>query len=105
MNNQVNEYTKLIKSNTKVLRSNYKVKNLGIFGSVVRNEQTEKSDVDILIEFSESVGLFHFIKLKNFLSTILNHKVDLIQKGALDRNQKKRPGMKERVLKEMIPIL
>lgn len=44
MNNQVNEYTKLIKSNADVLRSNYKVKNLGIFGSVVRDEQIEKSD-------------------------------------------------------------
>ena len=105
MNKQVEKYTKLIKSNTTVLEGNYKVKSLGIFGSVVRSEQTEKSDVDILVEFSEPVGFFLYNDLKYFLNKILQHKVDLVTKRALDQNEERRPGIKDRVLKEVKLVL
>jgi predicted nucleotidyltransferase len=50
------------------LRKKYKVKTIGVFGSYVRGEQNKKSDVDVLVEFEEPVGLFEFMALENYLS-------------------------------------
>jgi len=66
-----------------VIKDKYHVKNMGIFGSVARGEQNEKSDVDILVEFSSPIGMFDFIRLENFLSKILGKKVDLVSKNAI----------------------
>ncbi len=70
------------------LKEKYKVKQIGIFGSYVRGEQTEKSDVDILVEFSEPVG-FLFIHLADYLEEILGVKVDLITPSAIKSNRQK----------------
>ncbi|XCH48411.1 nucleotidyltransferase family protein [Thermodesulfovibrio sp. 3462-1] len=55
------------------LKERYKVKEIGIFGSYVRGEQREKSDLDILVGFDESaeIGLLEFVHLENFLSVYL----------------------------------
>jgi uncharacterized protein len=66
-----------------LLRERYKVKELGVFGSYVRAEQTEDSDVDVLVEFSETPSLLKFINLENYLSDNLGVKVDLVHKGGL----------------------
>ncbi len=50
------------------LKDKFKVKTIGVFGSYVRGEQNRSSDVDILVEFEEPVGLFEFMKLENYLS-------------------------------------
>ena len=86
-----------IKQNMGILRQDYKVKKFGIFGSFVRNEQKEDSDIDILVEFSEPIGL-EFFALENYLSEILGTKVDLVTKPAL------KPIIREDVLKELIEI-
>ncbi len=74
----------------------YHVKRLGIFGSVVRGEETKESDVDILVEFKDSISFFAFIRLENYLSDLLQQKVDLISSKAL------KPAIKNDVLKEII---
>ena len=51
---------------------------IGIFGSVVRGEHTENSDIDILYQLKETVGLFNIIRIKDSLEEKLNKKVDLI---------------------------
>ena len=51
----------------------YGVKSLAIFGSVARNEETDQSDVDILVEFGRPVGLFEFVRVKNHLEKILDN--------------------------------
>lgn len=79
-----------------VLEERYSIKELGIFGSYIRNEQTEISDVDILVEFSQTPSLLKFINLENYLSDHLGIKVDLVHKSGL------KPGIGERVLKEVI---
>lgn len=73
-----------------------KVKRLGIFGSFARGDQTAKSDVDLLVEFSDSVGYFHFFEVQSFLAKILGRNVDLATKRAL------RPEYQEEVEKELI---
>lgn len=73
-----------------------KVKSLAIFGSLARNEARKGSDIDILVEFSEPVGYFHFFDVKTFLERILKSKVDLVTADAV------RPEFREQIEKEMI---
>lgn len=73
----------ILKRNKQVLKNEFKVKQLGIFGSFVRGEQKKNSDVDILVSFSETPGLFDFMKVENQLSVMLKRKVDLVMKGSL----------------------
>lgn len=81
-----------------ILKEQYQVKTIGFFGSYARGEQNQKSDIDILVEFVEgnSVDLFDFIELEDFLSKQLGIKVDLATKNAL------KPLIKDQILKETI---
>lgn len=51
---------------------------IGIFGSFARGEATDKSDIDILYSFKETVGLFSIIRLQQELEKELNLEVDLV---------------------------
>lgn len=72
------------------------VRSLALFGSVARDEAGERSDVDLLVEFEEPVGLFEFLALKEHLECVLGCPVDLVTPAAL------RPHMREHVLFEAI---
>ena len=78
------------------LKEKYKVKEIGIFGSYVKNKQKEGSDLDILVEFKEVPSLIEFIEVENFLSDKLKIKVDLVIKKAL------KPHIGKVILKEVI---
>ncbi|KAF0216755.1 MAG: DNA polymerase beta domain-containing [Geobacteraceae bacterium] len=65
------------------LRQIYGVAEIGVFGSFVRGEQREDSDVDILVELSRPVGFVAFVRLEEHLQTLLGRKVDLVSKKAL----------------------
>ena len=78
------------------IRSRYGIKKMGLFGSYVRNEQTKKSDLDILVQFNESPGLFGFIDLEEYLSRLFGVKVDLVTKKAL------KPFIGRRILREVV---
>lgn len=79
-----------------LLQEQFQVSELGIFGSYVRAEQTETSDVDILVEFSVTPSLLRFIHLENYLSDRLGVKVDLVHKAGL------KPRLGARILEEVI---
>jgi uncharacterized protein len=80
------------------LRNRFKVKEIGIFGSYVRKEQKRKSDIDILVTFYETIDLFTFVELENYLSDILGVKVDLVMKEAI------KPRLKEKILSEAVYV-
>ena len=61
----------------------YKVKEIGIFGSFVRDEMTDKSDIDILVEYARGTTLFDIIKMQMELSEKIGRKVDLVDKEAV----------------------
>ncbi len=82
--------------NKSILEERYKVKELGLFGSYIRQEQTETSDVDVLVEFSETPSLLKFINLENYLSDNLGVRVDLVHKAGL------KPRIGERILAEVV---
>lgn len=79
-----------------LLKERFKVKRIGIFGSYLRGEEKKGSDVDILVEFEEEPGFFEFLELENYLSKILEVKVDLVMKDAL------KPLIGKHILKEVI---
>ena len=80
------------------LQQRYQVTQLGIFGSYVRGEQTETSDLDVLVEFAPEArfGLLKFCELENDLSETLGLKVDLVMKTGL------KPHIGDRILQEVI---
>jgi len=78
-----------IKADKKAL-NDLKVASLSIFGSVARDEAIPGSDVDILVDFTEPVGLFHFARLKLHLETLLEARVDLVTPGALKQETRTR---------------
>ena len=65
------------------LRSTFKVRRIGLFGSFARQEQRPDSDIDLLVDFSEDADLFDLIKLKYFLEDRLGHRVDIVPERAL----------------------
>ena len=78
------------------LRQKYSVKEIGVFGSCVRGEQRKRSDVDILVEFEEPIGLFDFMDLEEYLENLLEIKVDLVYKKTL------KPYIGEYILREVV---
>jgi predicted nucleotidyltransferase len=80
------------------LRREFKVKEIGVFGSYVRGEQKISSDLDVLVEFEEPIGLFEFMALEECLTGLLGVKVDLVSKKAL------KPHIGERILAEVVMV-
>jgi hypothetical protein len=77
----------------------YGVASLYLFGSVARDTAGTYSDVDLLVEFKEAIGLFRFIEFRNQLEELLGCKVDLGTRRSL-----KLP-IENEVLKEAIRVV
>jgi len=77
------------------IKRRYKVKEIGVFGSVMRGEQKEASDIDILVDFEDGADLFDLTGLASFLEEKLGQKVDVVPKRAL------REEIREAVLREV----
>ncbi|MHA1219116.1 MAG: nucleotidyltransferase family protein [Candidatus Heimdallarchaeaceae archaeon] len=97
-NDKVALYIEILRKFLRDIEEKFNVNYLGIFGSYVRNEQEQFSDIDILVDFFEVPSLFQFIRLENYLSELLQIKVDLVMKEAL------KPNIGKRILKEVIEI-
>ena len=74
----------------------YGASNLAVFGSVVRDQATESSDVDLLVDLPAGTSLFQHAELKQDIEALLQHNVDLIRR----RNLK--PALRERVEAEAV---
>ncbi|MBI3235641.1 MAG: nucleotidyltransferase family protein [Bacteroidetes bacterium] len=64
------------------LERKYFVNTIGLFGSIVRDDFTEKSDVDIIVDFSKPIGI-EFIDLADYIESKLNKKVDLVSRNGV----------------------
>ncbi len=64
------------------LARKYKVKKIGVFGSYAYGGAKKNSDIDILVEFKEPIGLA-FVDLADELEKILRHRVDLVSKSGI----------------------
>ncbi len=92
------EIKRLLIEHKPELRRRYKVKEIGIFGSYVRGENSETSDLDILVVFDEPIGFFEFLELEDYLSELLGINVDLVSKKAL------KPYIGQHILQEVIML-
>lgn len=85
---------KKLKELKPILRETYFVEKIGYFGSFSRNEQNEKSDLDILVSFKKPLG-WSFFDLRDLLENKLGLKIDLVTENAL------KPRLKENILKDV----
>ena len=91
----LDEIKEVLREHKPLLEHKYHVSTLGIFGSYVRNEQADNSDLNVLVDFAAPIGLFEFIDLEEELSELLCMRVDLVSRTAL------KPYIGKRILSEV----
>lgn len=89
------EIIKIIRNSKPEMESQYGVRRIGLFGSYVRESQSKKSDIDILVGFNRDIDLFDFLDLREYLENRLHIKVDLVMESAL------KPAIGKRILSEV----
>ena len=90
------EILKIIEENRETIRG-FGVRSLGLFGSAVRGEASDDSDLDFVVEF-EKKTFDAYMDLKEFLEKLFGCKVDLVIKDAI------KPRLREPILKETIYV-
>jgi uncharacterized protein len=94
----LDEVETTLKEQMPLFQEQFKVKKMGIIGSLARGEQEETEDVDILVHFSEPVGAVKYLNLENYLSNLLEIEVNLVLRMGLSYN------IARQVLKEALYI-
>lgn len=90
-----------MKKNKKVkeILEQYGVKSMAVFGSVAKNTSTNKSDLDIIVEFKQGKkNLFRMIELSQKLSDLLGVRIDLMTKDSISRY------LRDKIEKEKIVV-
>jgi len=90
----INEILNILSDLKTEIRQRYKAEVKGVFGSYVKGEQREGSDLDVLVEFDEGANLLDLTGLSLFLEEELNCRVDVVPESAI------RKEIKESILKE-----
>ncbi|MFQ6089352.1 MAG: nucleotidyltransferase family protein [Candidatus Methanofastidiosia archaeon] len=98
MKKSLKEIKEIIKNHERELKKKYGVKEIGIFGSYLRGEAEEGSDLDVLIDFEKPIGFFKFLELEEYLSNLIGIKVDLVSKKAL------KPHIGKYIVKEIVVV-
>jgi len=75
--------------------SSFKVQEIGVFGSVIRGEQHEGSDIDLLVDLGTTADLFDLIGISQYLEEHLHARVDVVPRNAL------RLELRDQVLQEV----
>ena len=93
-----NDILEIIARHRAQLAAEFGIRSLALFGSVVRDEATPASDVDLLVEFDgRPVGLFHLSRTQHYLEGILGvPRVDLVLRDGI------KPALRENILREAI---
>jgi len=88
-----------IKRKITVILQRYGTRRAALFGSYVRGEMDDDSDIDILVDIEKDISLLDFVGLKLELEDALGKKVDLVEYDAI------KPLLKKRILIEQVGIL
>ncbi len=89
------EILKILQDLKDEIKGIYHVKNIGLFGSFIRDEQKRESDIDVLVDFDEKADFFDLVGLSLFLEDKIKESVDVIPQRAL------RKELKDAILKEV----
>lgn len=81
---KLGEIKRLLSEHKPSLTSQYPIESLAIFGSYARREHTTNSDVDILVEFNDDIGI-RFIDLAYEIEGVLGTKIDLVSKNGIQK--------------------
>jgi predicted nucleotidyltransferase len=81
-----------------VLRDKYAIDTLYLFGSHARGEQTDQSDIDLLVDFAATPDLLTFIEIEEYLSHRLHETIDLVPRRKLH------PQLRNQILQEAIVL-
>jgi predicted nucleotidyltransferase len=90
----LHEIESILKGHMPLLKEQFNVKKMGIFGSLARGERKETDYVGILVQFSKPISSIKYMNLESYLSKLLGIKVDLVLKMGL-RYQKAQEVLKE----------
>ncbi|NIJ52783.1 nucleotidyltransferase family protein [Dyadobacter arcticus] len=60
----------------------FHVSSIGLFGSIVRNDFTSSSDIDIIVDFSQPIGI-EFVDLANYIEEKIKKQIDLVSKKGI----------------------
>ena len=88
----------LLSSHMGEIRQRFHVESLALFGSVARDQARADSDLDILVEYTKTPGLFGYLDLKEYLEGLFGHPVDLVTVNALKRQ------LREKILAEAVRV-
>ena len=88
-----------VKQKINPILQRYGVKRAGLFGSCVRGEMSEDSDIDILVEIDKNISLLDFVGIKLEIEETLGRRIDLVEYHTI------KPLLKDRILKEEVAIL
>lgn len=89
---------KVFEAHKAELKNRFYVESLAIFGSVLKGTAGPDSDVDILVRYQKTPGLFTFLDLKQYLEDIVERPVDLVTEGALKKQ------LREKIMKEAVRV-
>ena len=102
MNNEkvytIEEIQTVLQNNHDYFEDRYFVEKFLLFGSYAKNEQTEDSDIDLLVSFKKPIDMFEFIDLEDYISNLFKKKIDLGTLNGL------KPYVKDKILKEAIAL-
>ena len=93
------KYIEELRSKVIPILKQHGVVRASVFGSFVRREMKEGSDIDILIELPREKSLLDFVALKLDLEDVLGRKVDLVEYSTIH------PLLRERIFEEQVPVL
>ncbi len=99
LNEKIKRNIEKIKPKIIKILKKYKIKKAGLFGSYVRGDQKENSDIDVLIEYPKKMGGFEFVGVALDLEKALKKKVDLLTYGGIS------PHLKKYILEDEVKIL
>ena len=88
MKKSLEDIKRILRKEMSRLRVEFSVDRLELFGSYVRGDQTEESDIDILVTYIETPGLFGLLDLEYHLTDLLGSKVDLGTRAGLKEHVK-----------------
>ena len=96
---QATEYARILREHMPELERDYGVSSLALFGSYVRGEEQDGSDLDVLVDFDRPIGMLGFVDLGDKLSALVGKTVDLTTVRSASEHRSGR-----RLLREAVPV-
>ena len=98
MKNKLDQIVTKLRQELPYIQKEFDVDTVELFGSYLRREQNSKSDLDLLVAFKKTPGLFKFLRLERYLSDVLQIKVDLVPKDSI------KPTLRNQILDNTLQV-